>query len=127
METDNKVFATTQDQRYNVGIFIGIIVEIMKEYKKKGKFREYYENGDLKYEGNFKDDEYNDDYGQFYFENGECYIGQFKQGKKQRKGFILDKNQNIFLRKMLNMRMIFILIKKSQMIKSPWITRMTIN
>lgn len=99
LETDNKVFAihkaTTQDQRYNIGIFIGIIVEIMKEYKKNGNFREYYENGDLKYEGNFKDDEFDDDNGRFYFENGECYIGQFKHGKKHGKGFILDKNQNL--------------------------------
>ena len=99
MENDNKVFAihkgTIPNQNYNVGIFIGIIVEIMKEYKKNGKFKEFYENGDLKYEGNFKDDEYDDDNGQFYFENGESYIGQFKKGKKHGKGFILDKNQNL--------------------------------
>ena len=96
LERDDKVFAihkgTTTDQRYNIGIFIGIIVEIMKEYKKNGKFKEYYENGDLKYEGNFKDDEYDDDNGKFFFENGEIYIGQFKKGKKHGKGFILDKN-----------------------------------
>ena len=53
MEIDDKVFAinkgTTKDKRYNIGIFIGIIVVIMKKYKKNGKFREYYENGDLKY------------------------------------------------------------------------------
>jgi hypothetical protein len=99
LEKDDKVLAihkgTTKDQRYNIGIFIGIIVEIMKEYKKNGKFKEYYENGDLKYEGNFKDDEYEDDNGQFYFENGESYIGQFKKGKKHGKGFILDKNQTL--------------------------------
>ena len=99
LENDNKVFAihkgTIPNQNYNVGIFIGIIVEIMKEYKKNGKFKEFYENGDLKYEGNFKDDEYDDDNGQFYFENGESYIGQFKKGKKHGKGFILDKNQNL--------------------------------
>ena len=64
----------------------------MKEYKKNGKFKEYYENGDLKYEGNFKDDEYDDDNGKFFFENGEIYIGQFKKGKKHGNGFILDKN-----------------------------------
>ena len=99
LENDDKVFAIhkgiTKDRRYNVGIFIGTIVEIMKEYKRNGKFKEYYENGDLKYEGNFKDDEYEDDNGQFYFENGESYIGQFKKGKKHGKGFILDKDGSL--------------------------------
>lgn len=99
LENDDKVFAihkgTTQNQRYNVGIFIGIIVEIMKEYKKNGKFKEYYENGDLKYEGNFKNDEYDDDCGKYYFENGEIYWGQFKKGKKHGSGIILDKNGNL--------------------------------
>jgi len=99
LENDDKVFAihkgTTQNQRYNVGIFIGIIVEIMIEYKKNGKFKEYYENGDLKYEGNFKDDEYDDECGYYYFENGEIYWGQFKKGKKHGKGIILDNNKDL--------------------------------
>ena len=99
LENDDKVFAihkgTTHNQRYNVGIFIGIIVEIMKDYKKNGKFKEYYENGNLKYEGNFKDDEYDDNIGKFYFENGEIYWGEFKKGKKHGRGIILDKNGNL--------------------------------
>ena len=99
LENDNKVFAihkgTIKEQTSNVGILIGIIVEIMKEYKKNGKFKEYGTNGNLTYEGNFKDDEYDDDYGHFYFENGESYIGQFKKGKKHGKGFILDKDNNL--------------------------------
>ena len=98
MENDDKVFAihkgTTNNGKYNVGIFIGTIVEIMKEYKRNGIFKEYYENGKLKYEGNFKDDEYEDDNGRFYFENRESYIGQFKKGKKHGKDFILDKDGN---------------------------------
>jgi V8-like Glu-specific endopeptidase len=32
----------------NVGIFIGIVIEAIKEYKKNGEGKEYYENGDLK-------------------------------------------------------------------------------
>ena len=99
LENDNKVFAihkgTIKEQTSNVGILIGIIVEIMKEYKKNGKFKEYYRNGKLKYKGNFKDDEYDDDNGQYIFENGESYIGHFKKGKKHGKGFILDKNNNL--------------------------------
>ena len=99
LENDDKVFAIHKGfdnkRRYNVGIFIGTIVEIMQEYKRNGIFKEYYENGNLKYEGKFKDDEYEDDNGQFYFENGESYIGQFKKGKKHGKGFILDKDGSL--------------------------------
>ena len=54
----------------------------MKEYKKNRKFKEFYENGVLKYEGNFKDDEYDDKNGYFYFDNREEYIGEFKGGKR---------------------------------------------
>ena len=96
LENDEKVFAihkgSTNDRQFNVGIFIGILVEIMKLYKKNGKFKDYYENGQLKYDGNFKDDEYNDENGTFYFENGDYYIGQFKNGKKNGKGFIVNKH-----------------------------------
>ena len=96
---DQKVLAihkgSTRDKQHNVGIFIGNIVEIMKEYRKNGKFKDYYENGQLKYEGNFKDDEYDDDNGIFYFKNGDIYIGQFKNGKKHGKGFIIIKNSGL--------------------------------
>ena len=99
LNNDQKVFAihkgSTKNKSSNVGIFIGNIVEIMKAYKKKGKFKDYYENGELKYEGNFEDDEYNDDNGKFYFKNGDIYIGQFKNGKKHGKGFILIKNSGL--------------------------------
>ena len=99
LENEEEVLAihkgATQNQNFNVGIFIGIIVEMMKEYKKNGRYKEYYENGNLKYVGNFKDDEYDDDIGQFYFENGEIYTGQFKNGKKHGRGFIVDKDYNL--------------------------------
>ena len=66
----------------NIGIFIGDIVESLKEYKKEGKGKDYYEDGKIKYEGNFEDDEYNDDKGKFYDENGNKYEGKFTKGKK---------------------------------------------
>ena len=56
----------------NVGIFIGIVIEAIKEYKKNGEGKEYYENGNLKYEGNFEEDEYEGD-GTFYGENSIKY------------------------------------------------------
>ena len=96
---EDKVFAihkgTNRNKTYNVGIFIGGIIEIMKVYKKNGKYKEYYNNGNLKYDGNFKDDEYNDENGQYIFENGDTYIGQFKNGKKHGKGLLLNKNYEI--------------------------------
>ena len=96
---EDKVFAihkgTNRNKAYNVGIFIGGIIEIMKVYKKNGKYKEYYNNGNLKYDGNFKDDEYNDENGQYIFENGDTYTGQFKNGKKHGKGFLLNKNYEV--------------------------------
>ena len=98
LENNDKVLAihkgTNRKRKLNVGIFIRNIVEIMGSYIKNGKFKEYYENGNLKYEGNFQDDEYDDENGKFYFENGEIYIGQFKKGKKNGRGFILDMDGN---------------------------------
>ena len=96
---EEKVFAmhkgTNINRTSNVGIFIGGIIEIMKVYKKNGKYKEYYKNTNLKYEGNFKDDEYDDDNGKYIFENGDTYIGQFKNGKKHGKGLLLNKNYEI--------------------------------
>ena len=65
----------------NVGIFIGIVIEAIKEYKKNGEGKEYYENGDLKYEGDFLEDDYEGN-GTFYGEDGKIYIGAFKKGRK---------------------------------------------
>ena len=98
---EDEVFAihkgTTKDRQYNIGIFIGVIIEIMKEYKKNGKYKEYYNDGKIKYEGNFKDDEYNDNNGQYIFENGDVYIGQFKNGKKHGNGLLVNKD-NVFIK-----------------------------
>ena len=95
MEGDDEVIAIhkgqTFDQRSNVGIFIGVIIQIMQYYQKNGKFKEFYANGKLKYDGNFKEDEY-DGNGYFYFDNGDIYMGPFKNGKKHGKGMIVDSN-----------------------------------
>jgi len=76
----------------NIGIFIGDIIESLKEYKKEGKGKDYYEDGKIKYEGNFEDDEYNDDKGKFYDENGNKYEGKFTKGKKNGEFSVYDKD-----------------------------------
>ena len=76
----------------NIGIFIRKIIESLKEYKKKGKGKDYYEDGKIKYEGNFEDDEYNDDKGKFYDENGNKYEGKFTKGKKNGEFSVYDKD-----------------------------------
>ena len=95
MEGDDKVIAIhkgkTSDQSLNVGIFIGVIIQIMEFYQKNGRFKEFYVDGKPKYEGNFKDDEYEGD-GQFHFDNGDIYFGSFKNGKMHGKGKIVDSN-----------------------------------
>ena len=68
-----------------VGLFIGGVVEILKNYKRNGTYKEFYENGDLKYEGKFLDDEYNDDNGKYIDEEGYTYQGKFEKGKKNGK------------------------------------------
>ena len=82
------------DKNQNVGYFIGIIIEIMNTYKKNGEGKEYYKNGKLKYEGNFRDDKY-DGEGKFYDENGKIYLGQFKEGKKNGNCCIIKDNEKI--------------------------------
>ena len=70
----------------NVGFFIGIIIDIMKTYRKKGEGKEFYKNGMLKYEGNFYNDEYNGE-GIEYYENGDKkYEGKFINGKYNGEG-----------------------------------------
>ena len=44
------------------------------QYSKNGRGKEYYKNSKIKYDGNFKDDEY-DGEGAYFYENGEVYLG----------------------------------------------------
>ena len=69
-------------KKMNMGIFISIITEAIKDYKRNGEGKDFYENGKIKYEGNFKEDEYDDVKGKFYDEDGNKYEGQFNKGKK---------------------------------------------
>ena len=67
----------------NIGIFIEIVIDIIFSFaKKNGKRKEFYKEGNLKYYGNFIDDEYDDELATYYYENGDYYIGSFKTGKK---------------------------------------------
>ena len=45
-----------KDNGKNVGLFIGWVIDKIKNYKRNGTYKEFYENGDLKYEGKFLDD-----------------------------------------------------------------------
>ena len=87
------------------GFFIVPIIDDIKKFERNGFGKEFYKNGDIKYIGYFKNDQYNDDKGIFYYEEGykdniyyyekgDFFIGIFKEGKKI-KGKIYDKNYNI--------------------------------
>ena len=54
----------------------------------------YYKNGNIKYEGDFINDKYEGN-GKYIYENGEYYIGEFKNGLKHGKGIEYYKNGNI--------------------------------
>ena len=67
-----------------------IIILAHSRMEKKGKGKEYYKNGKLKYKGKFKDDKYEDKNAKFYYENGEVYTGQFQKGRIFGKGYKTD-------------------------------------
>ena len=75
--------------------FFKLIVDIIKDYQRNGKGIEYYENGDLKYDGNFVNDEY-DWNGISHHNNNLIYVGSFKNWKKHGFGFAV-KNDEIIL------------------------------
>ena len=54
----------------------------------------YYKNGNIKYEGDFVNGNYEGN-GKYYNENGEYYIGQFKNSIRQGKGVIYTKDGNV--------------------------------
>ena len=92
LKGEEKVFAIHKGKlkkdNKNIGIFIKKIIDIIENYKKNGKGRDYYENGKIKYEGNFLDDKYEDKEAKFYYENGDLYIGEFKNGKPNGNGIL---------------------------------------
>lgn len=95
LKDDDKVLGIhkggIRGKKKNVGIFIGKILDKIKEYKRNGEGKDYYEDGKIKYEGNFVDDEYDDEKGKFYDESGNKYEGKFTKGKKNGDFSIYDK------------------------------------
>ena len=95
LKDDDKVLGIhkggIRGKKKNVGIFIGIILDVIKEYKRNGEGKDYYEDCKIKYEGNFVDDEYDDEKGKFYDESGNKYEGKFTKGKKNGDFSIYDK------------------------------------
>ena len=86
----------TEDKTKNVGYHIfGFVLDIIYQLKRNGEGIEYYDNGKIKYEGNFVNDKYEGE-GKFYETNGEIYIGQFKKGEKHGNGCIIKDGYIIF-------------------------------
>jgi hypothetical protein len=103
-----------KDNSENYGDFIGPIFNYFKnelKYKiildngdyyigelennlKHGKGIIYYNNGKIKYEGDFINDKY-EGYGKYIDENGEYYIGEWSNGLRHGKGTIYNKNNTI--------------------------------
>ena len=59
-----------------------------------GKGKEYYSNGNILYEGDYINDKVEGN-GKYIDENGECYIGQFKNGLRNGKGIFFSSDGNI--------------------------------
>ena len=60
--------------------------------KEKGK--EYYKNGNIRYEGDFINDKFEGN-GKYIYEDGDYYIGEWKNDLKHGKGKYYYKNGNI--------------------------------
>ena len=86
--------STVLNGHKNIGLFIQEVIKIIEAFQRDGKGKEYYENGKLKYEGNYRNDEY-DGEGIFYYENGEFFEGNFIIGKKNGIGFLYKNGQAI--------------------------------
>ena len=59
-----------------------------------GKGILYYKSGNVKYEGDFVNDKFEGD-GKYYWESGEYYIGQFKNGLNNGKGKLYYNNDKL--------------------------------
>jgi len=59
-----------------------------------GKGKIYYKNGNLSYEGDFLDNKA-EGYGKMIYEDGEYYIGEFKNGKLNGNGKMYYKKGNL--------------------------------
>ena len=64
---------------------------------RNGKGILYYKNGNIKYEGNYLNDK-KDGKGKYIFEDGNYYIGHWKNDLKNGTGSEYDKNGNIIFK-----------------------------
>ncbi len=106
IEDDDMTFlglhrGSDKDHTINFGNFISPVLENMNQITRNGYGKEYYKKGNIKYEGYFMDDKYDNEYdekkegGKYYEENGDIYIGEFKNGKKNGNGILFDRNNEI--------------------------------
>jgi hypothetical protein len=77
-----------EDGKYYLGEF--------KNNLPNGKGVKYYSNGNIQYEGHFRNGKY-EGKGKFILEDGSYYIGQFKNGLRNGKGIKYYSNGNIML------------------------------
>ena len=77
---------TYEDGKYYIGEF--------KDNIPNGKGKKYYKNGNIQYEGDFINGQFEGN-GKYYYENGEYFIGKYKNGLRNGKGIKYYKNGNI--------------------------------
>ena len=69
------------------GKIIGKEIGLIEKGKKEGSWVGYYDNGELRYSVNFKNGDWEvgsyNGQGTFTYSNGDQYLGEFKDGKKQ--------------------------------------------
>ena len=93
----------SEGKQENYGYFIDPVIDDIKKFERNGFGKEFYKNGDIKYIGYFKNDQYDDDKGIFYYEEGytddiyyyekgDFFNGIFREGKKI-EGKIYDKKE----------------------------------
>ena len=66
----------------------------MENGLRNGKGVIYNKKGEIIYKGNFKNDKYNG-YGEYFYEDGKYYIGEWENGEKNGKGILYYKNNKI--------------------------------
>ena len=95
---------------YEDGVFY---IGQYKNGLKYGKGTMYYSNGNIMYEGDYVNDEYEGN-GKYIWEDGEYYIGQYKNGLKNEKGTMYYSNRTIKYYPISNL-----IIKKAMIFKYP--------